>query len=1170
MPTPPITPLPDQNARTAPARRPLVLLLALALLLGLLLGTTAPRRAVAAPTVSLGGFETGTEPWSVELEGGATATLGRTTDSPGAGTHSGRLTADLSQGIAQVGRGVEGIDATRLSLMVRSEQITRLGVRLVDGTGQIHQQYLALTPGTGWQQLQVDDFAGAETAVHWGGADDGVWHQPLQRILLLVEAGQTTDPQAVLDIDQVTVDTVPADLAIAPVVLGNVFTAGDAVAIGFETSTEQLEWVVRDAAGAVVAEDSAATSALAGRIDLGELPVGWYRADLTAVRADGSVVTGGTDLAVLPDEDVRDRRLGVSTHYGGNWNTDSLPLVAAAGYGFARDESYWAGQETVAGRYDWTPKLLDYRARLRAADVDWMHIWSYGNPLHHEGEAPATEAGRQAFAAYAKASVDQFGTEHTVHEVWNEWNWRDRQGPAGATAENYVALLAATRAAVHAAHPDAVLAGPALAPVDDWQGWVDDFIAAGGLDLIDAFSTHPYNFTDEPEAFESHLDWLRDRFAAAGHPDLPIWITEKGWHTSTSAVGVSEAAQARDLVRSQLVALADGVESYTTYDLMDDGLDPAEPEHRFGVIRNPGDARGAMVPKPAYVAQAVLARAIVGRTVTARPELADGGHSVAWSNRSGESDDTRLLSLWATTGRTWQVAATGPVTVTDMYGTRTELVPDSAGKVHLGVGPEPIQVLGPVGALTPSSPYDLTDASAITGRPGTAQVSGPAGASADAGAGSATTAPGGAALTLPATSVAGPRHWTATVTVQGRRIGLLSARAEVRDALALTGSHALSATGESILRLRVHNRDTAPATVDGVGWQLAGREGNGLQNRTIPAGGTVVLDVPAAEGGTWSATIAGSRLRTSGVLTVAEPTAVPWGRVTVDGTLDPAITAGTPVLLGADQQVVTGWRGEEDLSGRLWWSHDGDSLYLSAEIRDDAHSQPARGGDTWQGDNLQLGITDGWPGETHRQVDELGVALTDAGPVDLHRSLPSGGSAEGLRGAVTRDEQAKVTRYEFAVPFDQLGVAAADGVLSATVAVNENDGAGRRGWSTWGRGVAESKDPELFQPLRLLPKPAGTEVALKVSVRSQCWPSGAVVAAHVVNGEKVPADIRVSGPWGERAFTAVQPGRAGYVGFESRRDQVAAGSLTVAGYVRIDGVPSYQRRTVSYAAVDCS
>ena len=61
------------------------------------------------------------------------------------------------------------------------------------------------------------------------------------------------------------------------------------------------------------------------------------------------------------------------------------------------------------------------------------------------------------------------------------------------------------------------------------------------------------------------------------------------------------------------------------------------------------------------------------------------------------------------------------------------------------------------------------------------------------------------------------------------------------------------------------------------------------------------------------------------------------------------------------------------------------------------------------------------------------------------------------------------TTYEIAVPWTTLGFAASDRLLSATVVINENDGTGRRGWLTWGTGVAEAKNPAGFNAIRLDP-----------------------------------------------------------------------------------------------------
>ena len=102
------------------------------------------------------------------------------------------------------------------------------------------------------------------------------------------------------------------------------------------------------------------------------------------------------------------------------------------------------------------------------------------------------------------------------------------------------------------------------------------------------------------------------------------------------------------------------------------------------------------------------------------------------------------------------------------------------------------------------------------------------------------------------------------------------------------------------------------------------------------------------------------------------------------------------------------------------------------------------------------------------------MALTDAGPVDTWRWTPTTqtGVPPGVQAKVVRDETAHTTTYEIAIPWSTLGFAAEDRLLSTTVVINENDGTGRRGWLTWGKGVAETKNPALFNAVRLAPEAA--------------------------------------------------------------------------------------------------
>ena len=100
------------------------------------------------------------------------------------GKASYRLDADFRGGGAYVGswKDLEPLglpDVEEFRALVRAEDLGRLGVRIVDDTGQCHQASVDLPAGAGdgWREvvLKVRDLVGGE---HWGGANDGAWHGP--------------------------------------------------------------------------------------------------------------------------------------------------------------------------------------------------------------------------------------------------------------------------------------------------------------------------------------------------------------------------------------------------------------------------------------------------------------------------------------------------------------------------------------------------------------------------------------------------------------------------------------------------------------------------------------------------------------------------------------------------------------------------------------------------------------------------------------------------------------------------------------------------------------------------------------------------------------------------------------------------------------------------------
>ena len=73
----------------------------------------------------------------------------------------------------------------RLSFKIKTQDYDSVKLRLVDGSGQIHQQTIDLKDDEDWQDINVEKASG-KGYVFWGGAKDAKWHDPLTGITLML------------------------------------------------------------------------------------------------------------------------------------------------------------------------------------------------------------------------------------------------------------------------------------------------------------------------------------------------------------------------------------------------------------------------------------------------------------------------------------------------------------------------------------------------------------------------------------------------------------------------------------------------------------------------------------------------------------------------------------------------------------------------------------------------------------------------------------------------------------------------------------------------------------------------------------------------------------------------------------------------------------------------
>lgn len=274
---------------------------------------------------------------------------------------------------------------------------------------------------------------------------------------------------------------------------------------------------------------------------------------------------------------------------------------------------------------------------------------------------------RDAFAKWAVAAVGHFKGRGIVWELWNEPNiagfWKPKPD-----VQHYIALAKTVAAALEKAglrtksrnFPPGTkreaagecLVGPATSVID--LPFLDACFAAGLLEVFDAISVHPYR-QGAPESVAEEYRALRlliRRHCAAdalplgtfdpSRPNparrIPILSGEWGWSAAWPSLGKDEAAreatQAKYLPRMFLTNVSNDIPLSIWYDWRDDGDDPKEAEHRFGIVRRKptGDAKQPFEPKPAYTAMKVMCEELKGMKFSKELAMPDFAHTMLFSS----------------------------------------------------------------------------------------------------------------------------------------------------------------------------------------------------------------------------------------------------------------------------------------------------------------------------------------------------------------------------------------------------------------------------------------------------------------------------------------------------------------------------------------------------------
>ena len=337
--------------------------------------------------------------------------------------------------------------------------------------------------------------------------------------------------------------------------------------------------------------------------------------------------------------------LGVGVHLqsGKRQLAKSLDKLAGAGVVALRDDAPWGRVEEQQGELriptDWDRLVNEANAR----GIRVLLILDYGNRFYDDGDKPISPEAVIAFTRYAAFVAGYFKGRVHYYEIWNEWDHRTGNTRPGDAA-SYVPLAKSVYHAVKEADPGATVLAGAVTPEGIRRGFLAQIVRLGILEAADALSLHTYVHCRRDRAPEDWAAWMREidrELRRLSGRSISLFITEMGWPSHSGACGISLEEQGRYLARMFLLAKAlpfiDGV---WWYDLQNDGLDPANREHNFGLLGND------MTPKPAYEALRSISPLVrEGRYVGRLDVGVSGIHVLRF-----EQGTTSVLATWKEDG----------------------------------------------------------------------------------------------------------------------------------------------------------------------------------------------------------------------------------------------------------------------------------------------------------------------------------------------------------------------------------------------------------------------------------------------------------------------------------------------------------------------------------------
>jgi hypothetical protein len=153
------------------------------------------------------------------------------------------------------------------------------------------------------------------------------------------------------------------------------------------------------------------------------------------------------------------------------------------------------------------------------------------------------------------------------------------------------------------------------------------------------------------------------------------------------------------------------------------------------------------------------------------------------------------------------------------------------------------------------------------------------------------------------------------------------------------------------------------------------------------------------------------------------------------------------------------WGGPEDNSAELAFGWTPEHLVLWVAQRDDVH-MPINRTNPWGFDGPQLAIDPTGERRTDSPRVEINFGISEGGPLAFVSQQPH------YQPELEARREGAMTYYRLRLPLSQFQIDPEPGsTIGASLILNDNDGTGRKGWLSFGGGIAEEKNPASFRQL---------------------------------------------------------------------------------------------------------